>query len=83
MGWEASGWLDGIVVSSSYIHTADTGIEEFSTQRKKARIYGELNYVHFQAQGTGHNADDRRYLTKSVNRRGQFCPKIVRGTKKT
>lgn len=66
--WDAAGWLDGIVVSSSYIHTADTGIEEFSEGRNKARVYGELNYVHFQAAGTGHNPQDRRYLTPETYR---------------
>lgn len=60
--WDAAGWLDGIIVSSHYIHTADTGIEEFAAAVRKARVIGELNYVHFQAQGTGHDSNDRRYL---------------------
>lgn len=68
MAWDAAGWLDGIVVSSSYIHTADVGIEEFVAERRKARIYGELNYVHFQAQGTGHDPAERRYLTAETYR---------------
>jgi hypothetical protein len=68
MAWEAAGWLDGLVVSSGYIHTADTGIEEFASPSRKARVYGELNYVHFQASGTGHDANDRRYLTPETYR---------------
>lgn len=68
MAWDAAGWLDGIIVSSGYIHTADTGIEEFVAARKKARIHGELNFVHFQAAGTGHNPNDRRYLTPETYR---------------
>lgn len=68
LAWDAAGWLNGIVVSSSYIHTADTGIEEFSEGTRTARVYGELNYVHFQAAGTGHNANERRYLTPETYR---------------
>ncbi len=68
MAWDAAGWIDGIVVSSSYIHTADTAIEAFAEGTVKARVYGELNYVHFQAQGTGHNPNDRRYLTPETYR---------------
>lgn len=66
--WDAAGWLDGIVVSSSYVHTTDTGIEGFVAQRKKARIYGELNYVNFQAAGTGHDSQDRRFVTPETYR---------------
>ncbi|MBI5689009.1 MAG: family 10 glycosylhydrolase [Verrucomicrobia bacterium] len=68
MAWDAAGWLDGIIVSSGYIHTADTGIEEFVAARKKAKVHGELNFVHFQAAGTGHNPNDRRYLTPETYR---------------
>ena len=68
LAWDAAGWLDGIVVSSSYMHTADTGIEEFVAKRKKAHIYGELNYVHLQVSGTGHDSNDRRYLTPETYR---------------
>lgn len=68
LAWDAAGWLNGIVVSSYYIHTADTGIEEFSEGTRTARVYGELNYVHFQAAGTGHNANERRYLTPETYR---------------
>ena len=68
LAWDAAGWLNGIVVSSYYIHTADTGIEEFSEGTRTARVFGELNYVHFQAAGTGHNANERRYLTPETYR---------------
>jgi len=68
MAWDAAGWLDGITVSSSYIHTADTGIEGFAAKRKKAKIHGELNYVHLQVAGTGHSAQDRRYVTPETYR---------------
>jgi hypothetical protein len=68
MAWDAAGWLDGITVSSGYIHTADTGIEGFVAGRAKARIYGELNYVLVQIAGTGHDARDRRYVTPEAYR---------------
>lgn len=63
LAWNAAGWLDDIVVSSSYIQTADVGIEGFATGPGKARIFGELNFVHLQLAGTGHNAQERRYVT--------------------
>jgi hypothetical protein len=68
MAWEAAGWLDGMTVSSSYIHSADVGIEEFAARRKRARIFGELNYVHLQLPGTGHDAQDRRYVNPEAYR---------------
>ena len=68
LAWDAAGWLDGIIVSSSYLHTTDVGIEEFVAKRKKAHIYGELNYVNLQLAGTGHDSQDRRYLTLETYR---------------
>lgn len=68
LAWDAAGWLDGIVVSPSYVHTADVGIEDFATRRTKARIYGELNFVHLQLAGTGHDAQDRRFVTPETYR---------------
>ena len=65
---DAAGWLDGITVSSGYVHTADVGIEGFVAKRKRARVYGELNYLSVQVAGTGHDAQDRRYLTPEAYR---------------
>jgi len=68
LAWDAAGWLDGITVSSGYAHTADVGIEGFVDKRNKARVYGELNYLSLQVDGTGHDAKDRRYLTPEAYR---------------
>ena len=68
MAWDAAGWLDSLTVSSSYIHTADVGIEDFASRRTKAKILGELNYLHVQLAGTGHDPNDRRYVTPETYR---------------
>ncbi|MBM3858181.1 MAG: hypothetical protein FJ395_00860 [Verrucomicrobia bacterium] len=66
--WDAAGYLDGITVSSYYVQTADVGIEDFVTSRKKAKIFGELNYLHVQLAGTGHDPNDRRYVVPETYR---------------
>ena len=68
LAWDAAGWLDGIVVSPSYVHTADVGLEDFVARRTRAKIYGELNFVHLQLAGTGHDAQDRRFVTPETYR---------------
>ena len=68
LAWDASGWLDGITVSSSYVQTADVGIEDFAMRRSKAKIFGELNYLHVQIAGTGHDPNDRRYVVPETYR---------------
>jgi hypothetical protein len=68
LAWDAAGWLDDIVVSSSYIQTADVGLEGFVAGKSRARIFGELNFVHLQLAGTGHNAAERRYVTAQTYR---------------
>lgn len=68
LAWDAAGWLDAIIVSSSYVQTADVGIEDFATRRTKAKIFGELNYLHVQIAGTGHDPNDRRYVVPETYR---------------
>ncbi|MFZ2642824.1 MAG: family 10 glycosylhydrolase [Verrucomicrobiia bacterium] len=68
LAWDAAGHLDSITVSSSYVQTADVGIEGFVARRKNAKIFGELNYLHVQIAGTGHDSNDRRYVTPETYR---------------
>jgi hypothetical protein len=60
-GWDALGLVDMVNVSPSYIHTLELGIEEFQTQTKRAKIYGEMNYVTYQNSKVSKYA--RRYTT--------------------
>lgn len=60
-GWDAEGLVDMISVSPSYIHTSELGIEEFQAQAKRAKIYGEMNYVTYQNSKVSKFA--RRYTT--------------------
>ncbi|MCX6951865.1 MAG: family 10 glycosylhydrolase [Verrucomicrobia bacterium] len=68
LAWKAAGWIDDLVVSSSYIQTADVGLEGFVAAPGRARVFGELNFVHLQLAGMGHNADERRYVTAPTYR---------------
>lgn len=68
LAWDRAGWLDSITVSPSYIHTADVGVDEFAAKRTRAKIFGELNFVHLQLAGTGHNPQERRYVTAETYR---------------
>jgi hypothetical protein len=68
IAWDHAGWIDSITVSPYYIQTADVGVEEFAAKCRQAKIYGELNYVHLQLAGTGHNPADRRYVTAEAYR---------------
>ncbi|MBN1343469.1 MAG: hypothetical protein JXQ73_12350 [Phycisphaerae bacterium] len=60
-GWDGLGLVDMINVSSFYIHTMELGIEEFKARTKRAKIYGEMNYVTWQTGKPGKLA--RRYTT--------------------
>ena len=44
-GWDKLGLVDMINVSSFYIHTMELGIEQFKAAAKRAKVYGEMNYV--------------------------------------
>lgn len=68
MAWDTAGHLDSIIVSPSYVQTADVGIEDFAASRKNAKIFGELNYLHVQLAGTGHDPNDRRYVIPETYR---------------
>lgn len=59
-GWDALQLVDMINVSSSYYQTMELGIEEFKSKAKRAKVYGEMNYV------TAQSSKDkfaRRYTT--------------------
>lgn len=43
--WDRRGLVDMINLSSFYIHSIEIGLEEFRTNTKHAKIYGEMNYV--------------------------------------
>lgn len=64
LDWDRAGLIDGITVSPYYIHTNDVGIEEFVEKRKRAKVYGELNYINFEKPGLGgHDNENRRFLS--------------------
>ena len=65
-GWDALGLVDMVNVSSSYIHTMELGIEQFRERTKRAKIYGEMNYITFQNSKVDKYA--RRYTTFEVYR---------------
>ena len=66
IGWDALGLVDMINVSSFYIHTMELGIEEFKARTKRAKIYGEMNYVTYQNSKVSTYA--RRYTTAEIYR---------------
>jgi len=66
VGWDAAGLVDMINVSSFYLHTMELGIEEFQARTKRARIYGEMNYVTYQNSKVSTFA--RRYTTFEIYR---------------
>lgn len=68
VAWDHAGWIDSITVSPSYIQTSDVEVEEFAAKCRRAKIFGELNFVHLQLAGTGHNAQERRYVTAEAYR---------------
>lgn len=74
--WDALGLIDMINISSYYIHTLELGIEEFAAQTRRARIYGEMNYVTWQNSKVDKFA--RRYTTIEAYR-GSALNLIARG----
>ncbi|MCX7007731.1 MAG: hypothetical protein NTY53_10875 [Kiritimatiellaeota bacterium] len=67
MDWDARGLIQMINISSSYVHTMNLGLEEFKARRTQARLYGEMNYVTYQAPKTA-KGFGRRYTTFEVYR---------------
>jgi hypothetical protein len=61
--WDTQGFVDMINISSSSIHTMELGLEEFGARRKRAKIYGEMNFV-----TTSKGQFDRRYTTIEIYR---------------
>lgn len=67
MAWDALGLVQMINISSSYIHTMNLGLEEFKARRTQARLYGEMNYVTYQAPKNERGLA-RRYTTFEIYR---------------
>ena len=67
LDWDARGLVQMINISSSYIHTMNLDIEGFKARRTQARLYGEMNYVTYQAPKTA-KGFGRRYTTFEVYR---------------
>ena len=64
-GWDAAGLVEMINISSSYRHTMELEIEGFRANTKRARLYGEMNYVTNQ---DAKNKFARRYTTIEIYR---------------
>lgn len=66
-GWDAMGLVDMVNISSSYIHSIELDIEKFRSKIKRAKLYGEMNYV--TAQLSAKNGKfQRRYTTVETYR---------------
>jgi len=64
-GWDAAGLVEMINISSFYRHTMELDIEGFRAKTKRAKLYGEMNYVTNQA---AKNKFARRYTTVEIYR---------------
>jgi hypothetical protein len=64
-GWDAAGLVEMINISSFYNHTMELDIEGFRAKTKRAKLYGEMNYVTYQ---TPKNKSGRRYTTIPIYR---------------
>ncbi len=65
--WDKQRLVEMINVSSFYVHTMELGIEGFKTATRYAKIYGEMNYLTYQASGQP-KGSGRRYTTFEVYR---------------
>jgi hypothetical protein len=65
-GWDAAGLVEMINISSFYIHTMELDIEGFRAKTKRAKLYGEMNYVTHQNSAVSKFA--RRYTTIPIYR---------------
>jgi hypothetical protein len=65
-GWDAAGLVDMINISSFYNHTMELDIEGFRAKTKRAKLYGEMNYVTYQNSKVSKFA--RRYTTIPIYR---------------
>jgi len=64
-GWDAAGLVEMINISSFYNHTMELDIEGFRAKTKRAKLYGEMNYVTYQV---AKNKFARRYTTIAIYR---------------
>jgi len=44
-GWDEAGLVEMINISSFYMHTMELDVEGFRAKTRRARLYGEMNYV--------------------------------------
>lgn len=65
--WDKQRLVEMINVSSFYIHTMELGIEGFKAATHFGKIYGEMNYLTYQASGQP-KGSGRRYTTFEVYR---------------
>ncbi|MES2697596.1 MAG: hypothetical protein V4773_29290 [Verrucomicrobiota bacterium] len=65
--WDQQRLVEMVNLSPSYNHTIELGVEEFRAALRHAKLYGEMNYVTYQApRRTG--ATNRRYTTFEIYR---------------
>ncbi|MBI5396491.1 MAG: hypothetical protein HZA91_14445 [Verrucomicrobia bacterium] len=65
-GWDSAGLVEMINISSFYNHTMELDIEGFRAKTKRAKLYGEMNYVTYQNSTVSKFA--RRYTTIEIYR---------------
>lgn len=65
--WDRLRLVEMINVSSFYVHTIELGIEEFRAATSYGKIYGEMNYLTYQASGEK-KGSGRRYTTFEIYR---------------
>ena len=63
--WDAAGLVEMINISSFYNHTVELDVEGFRAKTKRAKLYGEMNYVTYQGPK---NKSARRYTTVEIYR---------------
>jgi hypothetical protein len=66
-GWDKAQLVDMINISSFYVHTMELGVEEFRAATRHGRLYGEMNYLTYQAPGNV-KGSGRRYTTFEIYR---------------
>jgi hypothetical protein len=65
--WDKQRLVEMINLSSFYTHTIELGVEEFRAATSHGKIYGEMNYLTYQASGQK-KGDGRRYTTFATYR---------------
>ncbi|MES2738228.1 MAG: family 10 glycosylhydrolase [Verrucomicrobiota bacterium] len=65
--WDKLKLVEMINVSSFYVHTLELGIEGFRAVTSYGKLYGEMNYLTYQASGAP-KGSGRRYTTFEIYR---------------